>query len=177
MNYNYSNADWNAIGSTIAAYIACIAIFAIIIIALTILAYWKILTKAGYNGAWSLLMLVPGIGGLASIGILLFLAFSEWPAMRRPAAGAVYVPPPAPYATTPPPAGPGYAPPPPPMAQAPTPSPIAVPPAAPPAEPPAPVIVEAPTMPMEPPVEPPVEPPAPPAEPPAPPAPPAEPSA
>ncbi len=172
-SYDASTADWNAIGSWIAGYIACIAIFGIIIFALMIVAYWKILNKAGYNGAWSLLVLIPGLGSLASIGILLFLAFSEWPALRRPAAGAVYVPPPAPYPTTPPPAAPGYYPPPPPMAQAPAPSPIAVPPAAPPVEPPAPAVVEAPTMPMEPPAETP----APPAEPPAPPAPPAEPSA
>lgn len=163
-SYDPNTADWNAIGSWIAGYIACIVIFGIIIFALMIVAYWKILSKAGYNGAWSLLVLVPGIGGLASIGILLFLAFSEWPAMRRPAAGAVYVPPTAPYPTTPPPAGPGYYPPPPPMAQAPAPSPIAVPPVAPRVEPPAPVIVEPPTVPMEPPAETPA-PPAPPAEP------------
>ncbi len=52
-------------------------------IALMIVVYWKILQKAGYNGAWSLLVLVPGIGSLASLGILLFLAFSDWPALRR----------------------------------------------------------------------------------------------
>ena len=163
VNYNYST-DWNAIGSAIAAYAACFAIFAIAIVALQIVAYWKILNKAGYEGAWSLLVLVPGLGSLAGIGILLFLAFSEWPVLRRPAAGAVYMPAPMPYPATPPPpsyTSPTYTPPPAPMAQA----------APPPPQPPAPPMAEPPASAAAPPMA------EPSGEAPAPPAPPADPSA
>lgn len=104
------SADWEAISSVLAGYFACLAIFIIAIIALMIVAYWKILQKAGYNGAWSLLILVPGINTFASLGILLFLAFSDWPALRT-ARGATYPPPQVRYPSGPPPAGPGYVPP------------------------------------------------------------------
>lgn len=38
--------------------------------------YWRIFTKAGYNGAISLVNLVPGIGHLICMVIL---AFGRWP--------------------------------------------------------------------------------------------------
>ena len=40
--------------------------------------FWKIFTKAGFNGALSLLMLIPFI----NVVMIFYLAFSEWPAMR-----------------------------------------------------------------------------------------------
>jgi uncharacterized membrane protein YhaH (DUF805 family) len=46
---------------------------------LIVVPIWKICTKAGYSGWWSLLMLVP----LANLGLLYFLGFSEWPLQRR----------------------------------------------------------------------------------------------
>ncbi|MFN7056622.1 hypothetical protein [Hyphomonas sp.] len=49
------------------------------IIALFIVAYWKIWSKAGFNGAWSLLMLVP----LVNLGAFLYLAFAKWPIHER----------------------------------------------------------------------------------------------
>ena len=45
------------------------------VVVLTIVAYWRIATKAGYNGVFSLLMLVP----LANIVLLIYFAFTEWP--------------------------------------------------------------------------------------------------
>lgn len=44
-----------------------------------IIPLWKILTKAGFNGAWSLLTFVP----LVNIIALWVFAFSEWPKGRR----------------------------------------------------------------------------------------------
>lgn len=153
------DAVWAALGT----YVACIAFFAIAVIAFMIWAYWRILSKAGYNGAWSLLLLIPGINGIASLGILLVLAFGDWPALRRPAYAPPAVPP---YQPPVPPAGgavpPGYG-------YQPTPAPAVAPPAEPPAYAPAP-----PPATFEPPAAPPVTPPAP-AEPPA--TPPAEPPA
>lgn len=44
-----------------------------------IVPLWKILTKAGFNGAWSLLAFIP----LVNIIALWVFAFSEWPKRRR----------------------------------------------------------------------------------------------
>ena len=44
-----------------------------------IYCYWRIWAKAGFNGAWSLLMLVP----LANIGSIIYLAFAKWPVHDR----------------------------------------------------------------------------------------------
>ncbi|HTX60469.1 MAG TPA: hypothetical protein VMH02_12445 [Verrucomicrobiae bacterium] len=45
-------------------------------VALFIWLYWRIFTKAGYNGALSLLNLIPGVGSLITI---IILAFGRWP--------------------------------------------------------------------------------------------------
>jgi hypothetical protein len=54
-------------------------LFALIVIAVMVYAFWQLFHKAGYHGALSLLMLVP----LVNIGMLLFLALSEWPAHKE----------------------------------------------------------------------------------------------
>ena len=41
--------------------------------------WWRICTKAGYNGAMARLMLIPGLGPLILLAIL---AFGEWPIHR-----------------------------------------------------------------------------------------------
>ena len=41
-----------------------------------IIPTWKICTRAGYSGAWSLLHLVPFIG---SFIVMAILAFGDWP--------------------------------------------------------------------------------------------------
>lgn len=40
---------------------------------------WRICRKAGFPGALSLLAIIPA----ANIGLLLFLAFAEWPVLRN----------------------------------------------------------------------------------------------
>lgn len=68
-------------------------LFIIAIVAFTIWVYWRIFQKAGYNGAMSLLNLVPGFGPLICMCIL---GFGRWPIEDRLAAlgGQVgYVPP------------------------------------------------------------------------------------
>ena len=49
------------------------------IIVLFVVGYWKIWSKAGFNGAWSLLMLVP----LVNLIAFLYLAFAEWPIHKK----------------------------------------------------------------------------------------------
>ena len=44
-----------------------------------IVPLWKILTKAGFNGAWSLLTFIPMVNIIA----LWVFAFSKWPKERR----------------------------------------------------------------------------------------------
>jgi len=53
--------------------------FTIISALLTVIALWKICSKAGFNGALSLLMLLP----IANIVLLLYIAFAEWPALKN----------------------------------------------------------------------------------------------
>jgi amino acid transporter len=50
-------------------------IFVLAAIVVTIIAYWRIASKAGYNGALSLLMLLP----LVNFVMILIFAFGEWP--------------------------------------------------------------------------------------------------
>jgi uncharacterized membrane protein YhaH (DUF805 family) len=78
----------------------------IVMIAAFIWIYWRIFQKAGFNGALSLLNLVPGIGQLICI---LILAFGRWPiedqlALAMGGNRLAQPPPPAPM---PPPAQPG----------------------------------------------------------------------
>ena len=56
-----------------------VGVFYIAIIVLAIVAYWKIWSKAGFNGAWALLMLVPIVGFIS----FLYLAFAEWPIHKK----------------------------------------------------------------------------------------------
>lgn len=46
---------------------------------LTVLPFWRIFRKAGFSSWWSVLMLVPG----ANLVALFYLAFAEWPSLRR----------------------------------------------------------------------------------------------
>lgn len=58
-----------------AAYMGFVVLLAVGIYALTIWFFWRIFAKAGYNGALSLLNLIP-VGSLICI---LILAFGRWP--------------------------------------------------------------------------------------------------
>jgi hypothetical protein len=71
-------------------------IFALLVIAVVVFAFWQLFRKAGYHGALSLLMLVP----VVNVGMLLFLALSEWPAHKELAAWRMW------YASTQTPATP-----------------------------------------------------------------------
>ena len=51
----------------------------LIILALAVIPYWKIWSRTGHSGAWSLLMLVP-IANLISLWVL---AFKRWPSVDR----------------------------------------------------------------------------------------------
>jgi hypothetical protein len=44
-----------------------------------IIPFWRLFSKAGYSGWWSLLMVIP----LVNLITLYVLAFSNWPALRK----------------------------------------------------------------------------------------------
>jgi hypothetical protein len=103
-------------GAMAAIFGGSFLLFALIGLVIAVAIYYVILNKTGYNPWLSLLILIPGIGGLI---ILIMLVFTEWPIQRELRAcraqlgggggyGGGYAPPPPGY----PPAG-GYAPPPP----------------------------------------------------------------
>ena len=60
----------------VATLVMVYGIVILAIVAFSIWLYWRIFAKAGYNGALSLLNLVPGVGPLICI---LILAFGRWP--------------------------------------------------------------------------------------------------
>jgi hypothetical protein len=49
----------------------------LIILALAVIPYWKIWSRTGHSGAWSLLMILP-VANLISLWVL---AFKRWPAV------------------------------------------------------------------------------------------------
>ena len=104
-----SSPDLSGLGAVGGAMVGCYLLFLLVALAIVILIYWKLFSKAGYSGWLSLLMMVP----LVNFGMILFLAFSDWPVLKElrdlrartgyvpPGAGG-YMPPPAPGYTPPP---------------------------------------------------------------------------
>jgi|SRR5579863_4559024 len=62
--------------SALAAFFFFYVIVLLAIVVFSIWVYWRIFAKAGYNGALSLLNLIPGVGPLICV---LILAFGRWP--------------------------------------------------------------------------------------------------
>jgi hypothetical protein len=52
------------------------------LVALLVIVAWRIFHKAGFPGVLGLLMLVP----VVNLGAMVYLAFAEWPALKRLAA-------------------------------------------------------------------------------------------
>ncbi|HEY6449049.1 MAG TPA: hypothetical protein VIX60_00025 [Candidatus Cybelea sp.] len=70
MDHNAATAGF------LATFILAYGIVLLAIVAFTIWVYWRIFAKAGYNGALSLLNLIPGVGPLIC---MIILAFGRWP--------------------------------------------------------------------------------------------------
>ena len=80
--------DWGAFGpygfenggaeffAQMMAFMAMMTFVALILTAFQVWLFYRIFSKAGYNGWWSLLSLIPGVGMLV---VLLILAFDRWP--------------------------------------------------------------------------------------------------
>ncbi|HZY97859.1 MAG TPA: hypothetical protein VFE35_12260 [Candidatus Cybelea sp.] len=91
-----------AAAGLVATLIMVYGIVLLAVVAFSLWVYWRIFAKAGYNGALSLLNLIPGVGPLICV---LILAFGRWPiedeldALRAGASAGARVPPPAPPGT------------------------------------------------------------------------------
>ena len=72
--------DAAAAAGILAGCMGAYVLFVLAMVAFLIFCFWKIFTKAGYNGAMALLCLIPGIGGIIVVCIL---AFGEWPALKN----------------------------------------------------------------------------------------------
>jgi heme/copper-type cytochrome/quinol oxidase subunit 2 len=68
----------SAAGAILAAsgFVLIVSLAAVIF---AIIIYWRIASKAGYNGAMSLLLLIP----IVNLIILIMFAFSEWPIQKE----------------------------------------------------------------------------------------------
>lgn len=53
--------------------------FVLFVIALKVIAFWKICSRVGFNGALGLLMLVP----FGDIILPLYVAFAKWPDVKQ----------------------------------------------------------------------------------------------
>ena len=53
--------------------------FILFMVALKVIAFWKICSRVGFNGALGLLMLVP----FGDIILPLYVAFAKWPAAKQ----------------------------------------------------------------------------------------------
>src|SRR5215471_8323140 len=73
----YSNSTVNT-GALTGVFLTS-TIFGLIFLILFIVIYWRIFSKAGYNGALSLLLLIP----IVNIIMLFVLAFGNWPIHRE----------------------------------------------------------------------------------------------
>ena len=52
----------------------------VLTLVLVVWPFWRIFSKAGFQGALSLLMLVP----IVNMFVPIYLAFTEWPALKAP---------------------------------------------------------------------------------------------
>ena len=74
MNNSLGSSSDSAAG-VLAGFFGCYLLFILVIMVFMIFIYYKIIQKTGNSGWLSLLMLVP----LANLGLMIWLAFSDWP--------------------------------------------------------------------------------------------------
>lgn len=104
--YDHADQGAAAVAAFLTGFMAITALVILALVALMIYLYWRIAEKAGYNGAWSLLTLVP----LGHLVLIILFAVSDWPLeaevrrLRVVVSGRAPVPPlpPAPPAPMPP---------------------------------------------------------------------------
>lgn len=71
--------DTSTLSSSMTGIILFSSIAGLVSLILGLIINWKIWSKAGFNGAMSLLMLIP----IVNIIMIFVLAFGEWPVRRE----------------------------------------------------------------------------------------------
>jgi hypothetical protein len=104
---DHSTVDPSAAMAATVGMFAVFGIIAFIAVVASAVLHWRIAAKAGYPGAMSLLLLIPGVNFV----VYILFAFSEWPIERALRGGGPGPGSPIPNTSYVPPGGGGYAPP------------------------------------------------------------------
>jgi hypothetical protein len=86
--YSEYGGDPTAMLSAMGPFFAVFAIVGLAVFAFYIFLWWKIFAKAGHPGALALInlaVIIPLIGWIAPPVLLIWFAFSDWPALKRAA--------------------------------------------------------------------------------------------
>ena len=86
-DYNQYNTDPSNMMAAMGPYMAVVGLVSLLVFVFFIFLWWKIFSKAGYSGALSLIFLaafIPFIGWIAPLILIIWFAFADWPALRRP---------------------------------------------------------------------------------------------
>lgn len=82
----YGGTDPTAMMAAMGPFFAVIMIVGLAVAVFSIFCWWKIFSKAGYNGALALIFLagiIPLIGPLICLGLFIWFAFAKWPALNK----------------------------------------------------------------------------------------------
>ena len=85
-DYSQYSGDPNAAIAMMSGMMGGFLIIGLLILALFILFWWKIFSKAGYSGALSLIFLasiIPLIGMIVPVALIGWFAFADWPALKQ----------------------------------------------------------------------------------------------
>ena len=77
--------DPSQIISMLGPFFAVALIIGLAIVAFSIFCWWKIFSKAGFNGALALVFLagiIPLVGPFICLGLFIWFAFADWPALK-----------------------------------------------------------------------------------------------
>lgn len=86
-----SSGDPTAMLAALGPFMAVFMIVGLAIAVFSIFCWWKIFSKAGFNGALSLVFLagiIPLIGPIICLILFTWFAFSDWPVRKGVAASA-----------------------------------------------------------------------------------------
>ena len=76
---NYPDSGTSSAAGILGGAAIFAVIFGLAVFVFAIIIYWRIVSKAGYNGALSLLLLIP----VVNLVMLCIFAFGEWPIQRE----------------------------------------------------------------------------------------------
>lgn len=85
-SYDTYGSDPSAMMAAMGPFFAVIMIVGLAIAAFSIFCWWKIFSKAGFNGALSLVFLagiIPLIGPFICLGLFIWFAFAPWPVSKN----------------------------------------------------------------------------------------------